>query len=286
MEGSILSPVEVVEFTIATGEGKVKKSKQTILISAILSGAFITLGAMASLAATYAFFAPNDLGIATYGIGKLVQGILFSVGLLLIVFLGTDLFTGNILITMAVLQKRVSFMKMVSNWGLVWIGNLVGAIVVGYIFYKSGVFNWTDGLFGGIVLKTAYVKANLDFSTAFFSGIVCNLLVCLTILMTYATKNPVAKIGIIILGITVFVASGSEHIVANMGYFAAAFFAKADPSFVAVSTKGAAGVLEALSPMTILTKNFIPVTLGNIIGGMIFVAAPYYFMVKDKLNKN
>ncbi len=285
MSNLLLTPVEIAEYTMTTGEAKVKKSIKTILISAFFSGAFISFGALCSLAATYSLFAPNELGIATYGIGKYLQGFLFASGLMFVIFLGTDLFTGNCLIFMAWLDKRVSFKKMVANWSLVWIGNLIGAILVGTLVYKSGIFAWSDSLFGGVLVKVGYAKSNLDFTTAFFSGVVCNWLVCLIILATYAVKDTTTKMAIIILGIMIFVASGSEHVVANMGYYVGAFLAKTDPEVIAMSGKSAADISSALSVQSIFVNNFIPVTLGNIVGGTIFVAAGYYYMVKDKLTK-
>lgn len=285
MSNLILTPVEIAEYTIATGEAKTKKSLKTVLISSFFSGAFIAFGALGSLAATYALFGGNDLGIATYGLGKLFQGILFAAGLMFVIFLGTDLFTGNCLIVMAWLHKKVKFTQMISNLGKVWLGNLVGAVVVGFLIYNSGIFSWSDGLFGGVLLKTAYAKSSLTFSTALISGIVCNWLVCLIILATYATKEASAKMSIIILGIMIFVASGSEHVVANMGYYAGAFFAKADPSMIAASGKSAADIAHALELKTVFLNNFVPVTIGNIIGGTTFVGALYYFMLKEKISK-
>lgn len=285
MGNLLLSPVEIAEFTIATGEAKVKKAPKTVIISSFLSGAFISFGALCSLAATYALFASNELGIETYGMGKFFQGILFAAGLMFVIFLGTDLFTGNSLIIMAWLHKKVSMKKMLSNWGLVWLGNLLGAIVVGFLIYKSGIFSWSYNLFGGVLLKTAYAKTHLDFSTAFFSGIVCNWLVCLIILASYSTKDLSAKMMIIVLGIMIFVASGSEHIVANMGYMVGAFFAKFNPEMIAASGKSAVEIADALTIKEILVGNFIPVTLGNIVGGTVFVGATYYFMIKEKLAK-
>lgn len=285
MSNLLLSPVEIAEFTIATGEAKTKKSLKTVLISSFFSGSFIAFGALCSLAATYALFAGNDLGIETYGLGKFFQGILFAAGLMFVIFLGSDLFTGNCLIIMAWLHKKVSFQKMVANWGLVWLGNLIGAVVVGFFIYQSGIFNWSDGLFGGVLLKTAYAKSNIAFSTALFSGIVCNWLVCLIILATYSTKDLGAKMMIIVLGIMIFVASGSEHVVANMGYYAGAFFAKGDANLISMTGKSAADIAHALELKTIFVNNFIPVTIGNIIGGTTFVGALYYYMVKEKLAK-
>ncbi len=285
MSNLLLSPVEIAEFTIATGEAKTKKSLRTVLISSFFSGSFITFGALASLAATYALFAGNDLGIATYGLGKFFQGFLFAAGLMFVIFLGSDLFTGNCLIVMAWLHKKVTMPKMLSNLCLVWLGNFVGAIVVGFFVYQSGIFNWSDGLMGGVLLKTVYAKSSLSFSTALFSGVVCNWLVCLIILATYATKDLSAKMLIIILGIMIFVASGSEHIVANMGYYAGAFFARGEVDMIAMSGKSAADIAHAFDLKTVLVNNFIPVTIGNIIGGTTFVGALYYYMVKEKLGK-
>ncbi len=283
----ILTPVELAEFTIGVGEAKAQKGFKTLLTSSIFSGMFIALGALASLGATYGLYAfvPDEVGMATYGLAKYAQGFLFAAGLMFVIFLGTDLFTGNILITMAFLHKKVKLPKMFSNWSIVWIGNFIGAAIIGFLFVKSGVLGWSSDLFAGILLKTAYAKTNLAFSTAFFSGIICNILVCLVIMATYATKNPVAKMLIIILGIMIFVASGSEHVVANMGYYSAAFFSQDNLEAIAHTGKEGAAIAESLSVQNVFVNNFVPVTLGNIVGGMIFVAGLYYYMVKDKLTK-
>lgn len=281
----ILTPVELAEYTINVGEAKSKKGFKTLLISAIFSGMFITLGALGSLGATYGLYSNDNVVMATYGLAKYAQGFLFAAGLMFVIFLGTDLFTGNILITMAWLKKKVKFSAMISNWGIVWIGNFIGALLIGYIFVRSGVLGWSDDLFAGVLLKTAYGKSHIDFATAFFSGVICNILVCLVILATYATKNPVAKMLIIILGIMIFVASGSEHVVANMGYYAAAFFSKGNADAILHAGKESVAIVEAVSPGNVFINNFIPVTLGNIVGGALFVAGLYFFMVKDKLSK-
>ncbi|MFV0498651.1 MAG: formate/nitrite transporter family protein [Bacilli bacterium] len=281
----LLSPVEIAKYTIATGEAKVKKRTQTVLISSFFSGAFIAFGALCSLAVAYALYGNNSVGIETYGFGKLAQGIIFIPGLVFVLFLGTDLFTGNCLVFMAFLDKKIGFTSYLKNISLVWIGNLIGATVVGYFIYKSGIFEWSNNLFGGVLLKTGYAKTHIDFSTGFYSGIVCNWIVCLIILATYSTKDMSAKLIITILGILIFVASGSEHVVANMGYLSGAFFAKINPDMVAMSGKSAVAIGESLGVKDILINNFVPVTLGNIVGGSVFVATIYYFMIKDKIKK-
>ncbi len=279
----MLTPVELVKFTISTGEAKLQKPKKQVLISAIFSGIFIAIGALASLAATYGLFASNTLGLETYGLGKFFQGLLFASGLMFVIFLGTDLFTGNILIVMAWLNKKANFGEMFTNWTIVWIGNLLGAVLMGFLFYKSEIFGWSDSLFGGVLLKTAYAKSSLDFSTAFFSGVICNILVCLVVLASYVSKDGTTKLGVIILGIMIFVASGSEHIVANMGYYAGAFFSRENLDAIAMSGKSIEDIKHATEIGTILYKNFLPVTLGNIVGGAVVISAGYYYMVKDKL---
>ncbi len=267
MKNSILSPTELAQYTIDVGQAKVAKSNKTVLISSIFSGAFIAFAALASLGATYGLYANgNTANLDTYGLAKFFQGIVFAAGLMFIIFLGTDLFTGNSLISMAVLDKKTTVQKMIKNWTIVFFGNLIGALIIGLLVYKSGVFGWSDSLYGDILHKTIESKSNLAFSTAFFSGILCNVLVCSIVLATYAVKDTTTKQLIILSGILLFVAGGYEHVVANMGYYAGALLMGDFPNIGDV-----------------LVNNIIPVTLGNVVGGALFIGAAYYYMVKDKL---
>ncbi len=272
MVNGILSPADLARYTIDVGQAKVAKSNKSILISAIFSGSFIAFAALASLGATYGLYSnpglanPDILGIDTYGLAKFFQGIIFSAGLMFIIFLGTDLFTGNVLIAMSVFDKKVKLRKMFSNLGLVFIGNLIGALIVGVLVYKSGVFGWSNELYAKVLNKTIVAKSNLDFSTALFSGILCNWLVCAIVLATYAVKDTTSKLLIIGSGILLFVVGGYEHVIANMGYYAGALLQKDFPSIVDT-----------------IVNNIIPVTIGNIFGGAIFVAGGYYYMVKEKM---
>jgi formate transporter len=275
----MLTPAEVAEYTLNAGVKKATTPTKKVLISAFLAGMYIALGALGSIAASYNLLANP----ATYGLGKMVAGLMFPAGLVLILIAGGDLFTSNILITLAALKKKVTWGQTFKNWALVWIGNLIGAAFAAALVAKSGVFDWSNGLYGGVVIKTAVGKANIEFMAAVASGIVCNLLVCATVWASYAAKNVSGKVIMGWLGIFVFVCIGVEHVVANMGYLLAGLMVKLNPMYLEAAHKTLADVAN-LNIGNVLLHNFLPVTIGNILGGMI-IAASYYFLFMSKDEK-
>lgn len=266
----MLSKRALGEYTIDSGIQKVHRTNKQVLVSAFLAGAYITFGALGSLGASYNLLANPD----TYGLGKLVAALMFPVGLIFVLIAGADLFTGNILLIMAYLKKAISWRQMWKNWIIVWIGNLLGAILVAFLVYQSQVFNWSDGLYGGVVLKNAVTKLNYDFISLVASGILCNWLVCLTVWMSYAAKDIVGKVLVSFAGIFLFVCAGYEHSIANMGYLFAAYFSKTNPQYLEMAHKS----VETLTIENMFLNNLIPVTIGNIIGGAIFVGLCYYYL--------
>ena len=275
----MLTPAEVAEYTLNAGVKKATTPTKKVLISAFLAGMYIALGALGSIAASYNLLANP----ATYGLGKMVAGLMFPAGLVLILIAGGDLFTSNILITLAALKKKVTWGQTFKNWSLVWIGNLIGAAFAAALVAKSGVFDWSNGLYGGVVIKTAVGKTNIEFMAAIASGIVCNILVCATVWASYAAKNVSGKVIMGWLGIFVFVCIGVEHVVANMGYLLAGLMVKLNPMYLEAAHKTLADVAN-LNIGNVLLHNFLPVTIGNILGGMI-IAASYYFLFMSKDEK-
>ena len=270
---SMLTPGEVAEYTIETGIKKANTSTQKTLISGMLAGAYISLGVVGSMAAAYNLLANP----ATYGLGKMVAGLMFPTGLMFVLVAGADLFTGNILMILAVLKKKATWGQALKNWALVWIGNLVGAILVIWLTSLSGIFNWSDGLFGGVVVKTAIGKSGLSLGGAIASGILCNWIVCLTVWMSYASKDIAGKILTIFFGIFLFVCTGFEHCVANMGYLFAGLFNKTNILYLEAAHKTAVEA-SVINIPNIFINNLIPVTIGNAIGGAVLVAGVYYFL--------
>ena len=272
----MLVPAEIAEYTVEAGMKKANTPSKKVLASAFLAGAYITFGVVGSMGAAYNLLANP----ATYGLGKFVAGLMFPVGLILI------LVAGDILVSVAAFKKKVSWKKAFKNWALVWTGNLLGAIVVTYLVSLSGIFNWSDGLFGGVVLKTAIGKVGISWTAAIASGILCNWLVCAVVWMTYGAKDVTGKVLAGFFGVFLFVCTGFEHSVANMGYLFAGLFNKTNPAFLEAAHKTAADV-SVINLPNMFINNLLPVTIGNILGGLVFVGAIYYFLFlkEDKVSK-
>lgn len=273
----MLTPAEIAEYTINTGIAKVNRSNSKVLASAFLAGAYIAFGALGSVAAAYNLLANP----ATYGLGKALAGLMFPAGLIFVLLAGADLFTGNILIAIAAFKNKVTWGQAVKNWVLVWIGNLIGGALVAWMVSQAGVFDWSNGLYGGVILKTAIGKVGIEFMPALISGILCNWVVCVTVWITYASKDVAGKVLAGFMGIFLFVCTGFEHCVANMAYLFGALFSKSNPMYLEAAHKTAADA-ASINLKGIFINNLLPVTLGNIIGGLVFVAGIYFFLFVNK----
>jgi formate transporter len=188
------------------------------------------------------------------GMGRIVAGACFSVGLVLVVIAGAELFTGNITMVVGTITRHYSFWQLLKSWIAVYIGNLIGAVLTAYLVYKSDVFGHGEALtsLGQVAVKVADYKNSIPFGEAFLRGVFCNILVLLAIIMSYFPKDVISKIVCVILPITTFVASGFEHCVANMYLIPAGLLAKG------------LGIAE----LGVAFHNLLPVTLGNIAGGL------------------
>jgi len=271
-----LTPPEITEATIQTG---IKKSKMTIvnmIILGILAGAFIAFAAEGSNMASFNLLAKPE----TYGLGKVLAGAVFGTGLMLVLIAGGELFTGNTMILAGVLEKKVSIKAMLKNWFFVYVGNFIGSIFIVYMMNQSGLFSSGDSMLGAVTIKIAAYKVGLTFIQALFLGIMCNWLVCLAVWMAYGAKDMVGKIFAIFFPIWLFITSGFEHSVANMYYIPAGIMAKGNKTLTdAAAVLGVTPEkLNHLNWEAFFINNLIPVTLGNIIGGGIFVAAVYWFV--------
>lgn len=272
MEKAYLTPKEIVTATIETGIKKVKTKPLNQFILGILAGAFIAFASEGSNMAAFNLFAKPE----TYGLGKALAGVVFATGLMLVIIAGGELFTGNTLITIGVLEKKIKLKDMISNWFFVYLGNFVGAVFIAYMMNMSGLFNSGDNMLGGITLKIAAYKTHLTFSQAFYLGIMCNWLVCIAVWMSYGAKDIIGKCFAIFFPISLFITSGFEHSIANMYYIPAGILAKSNASWVEASGL-TAEKLANLNWNTFITKNLVPVTIGNIVGGVILVAGVYWF---------
>lgn len=271
-----LTPEEITEVTIQVGIKKTKASALNLFILGLLAGVFIAFASEGSNMAAFNLFAKPE----TYGLGKALAGAIFGTGLMLVVIAGGELFTGNTLILAGVLDKRISLKAMLRNWVIVYLGNLVGSLLIAYMMNQSGLFSSGADMLGGVTIKIATYKVGLAFMPAFYLGIMCNWLVCLAVWMAYGAKDMSGKILAIFFPIWLFITSGFEHSIANMYYIPAGIFAKANPAMVvAASQLGVtAEKLSHLNWSTFFINNLIPVTLGNIVGGGLFVGGVYWFV--------
>ena len=265
MGNNFNSPAEVVDANIAAGKVKANLSLPKMILLGILAGFFIAIGGEASSLASH--------NIANVGLARTITGAVFPVGLMMIVLVGGELFTGNTMIVMAVMQKEATWLQYVRNLVVVFFSNLVGSLIIAYLTYFSGQWNYTDGALGAYTMKIALGKVNLSFGTAFASGILCNILVCVAVLMAISAKDIAGKILAIFFPIFAFVISGFEHCVANMYYIPAGLIAKTNPQYVEKAEELYGITADKLNALTVggMVKNMIPVTLGNIVGGAVFV---------------
>lgn len=240
---------------------------------AVLAGAFIAFGAVLCTYITY----DSTLSV---GLTKLIGGFAFCLGLILVIVAGAELFTGNNLIVMAYVSRKVTLRQLLRNWVIVFAGNLVGSLGIVFLIWLSG--QWTAGgsAVGAKALLIANAKVNLTFWQALSRGILCNVLVCLAVWLCFSGRSVADKILAIIFPITAFVALGFEHSVANMYFIPAGLLVKRSPQVLAAAEATLAGGID-LSNLTVpgfLINNLLPVTIGNIIGGGFLVAAVYWFV--------
>lgn len=274
-----LLPAEMAAKAEQIGVRKAHLNPVSMFVLAILAGAFIALGAIFST--TVVAGAGDTL---PYGVTRLLAGLVFSLGLILVIVGGAELFTGNNLIVMAWANHKVSTRLLLQNWVIVYLGNFVGSIGTAVLAYYSGQFTFGKGVVGAAALVTASAKVNLDFVQAIVLGILCNALVCLAVWLTFSARTTTDRILAIIPPISAFVAAGFEHSIANMYFVPLGLFVKdgAPASFWTNIGKTAADY-ASLTWGNFLLKNLLPVTIGNIIGGSVFVGAVYWFVYLRQL---
>jgi len=263
-----LLPGEMARRAEYIGARKAEVPALKMFALALLAGAFIALGAVfATTVATGA------LGILSYGVTKLLVGFVFCLGLVLVIVGGAELFTGNNLIVMAWASGKVTTKALLRNWVIVYLGNFVGALFTAILVVISRQYTFGGGAVGKTALSIANGKIDLAFGQAVALGVLCNVLVCLAVWMSFSARSTVDKIAVIIFPVTAFVAAGFEHSVANMYFIPIGLLIKKfDPIFFA----NAGLDLSGLTWGTFFINNLLPVTIGNIIGGSVFVAAIYW----------
>jgi formate transporter len=250
-----LTPPEMAHRAEAIGQTKARLPALDTLALAVLAGAFIGLGALFST--TVATGAADAL---PFGVTRLLTGLAFSLGLVLVVTGGAELFTGNNLIVMAWASRAVTSAQLARNWVLVYAGNLVGAVATAALVHASGWGGADGGKAGELATTIAATKTSIPFGEALARGILCNALVCLAVWLTYSARTTTDRILAVVPPITAFVAAGFEHSIANMYFIPIGIF------------EGGAGAPSWGSFATSL----VPVTIGNVIGGAVLVAAVYW----------
>ncbi len=277
-----LLPQEMAARAETLGVRKAELPFFKMFMLAVLAGAFIALGAVFSTTVAsggLSLTGPDgaaSTGSLPYGLTRLWTGLAFCVGLILVVVGGAELFTGNNLIVMAWANRKVSGRALLRNWGIVYLGNFVGALGTVALMFFSKQYTFGGSAVGVAALKTAVTKVDYSFVQAVALGILCNGLVCLAVWLTYSARSTSDKILAILFPITAFVAAGFEHSVANMYFIPYALAIKNfDPQFTA-SVAEKVPHLETLTWQAFLVNNLLPVTIGNIIGGALLVAAIYW----------
>ena len=274
MAVSYLTPAQLAHRLVEWGAEKKNITGARLFVLGFLAGVYIGFAAhLATVVGTGA--------VAWIGLQKFFVGAVFSVGLMLVVIPGSELWTGNTMMTAAWFEKRLTLIEILRNWGFVYLGNLLGSVFLAWLIVsQTGLM---DGAFGGTALQIASNKVSEEFASTshssayFFRAVACNWLVCLAVLLAMAAKDIAGKILGIFFPIMAFVAAGFEHVVANMYFIPAGIFAKSLPVARAASGLDAA-LLAQLNWCTLWQHNLLVVTVGNLLGGGFFVAAIYWWL--------
>lgn len=261
MDSRFNSPAEIASLVSKSGVTKSMLSLPKMILLGLMAGAFIAFGGAASDVAMH--------GVADVGLARVVAGVIFPVGLMLVVFTGSELFTGNCLMIIPTLEKKIKVASMLRNLVVVYISNFVGAMIIDLLIFFSGQLNYSNGGLGAFTIKVALAKTTINPATAIISGILCNILVCLAIGKIFGVFFPICA----------FVVCGFEHCVANMFYIPTGVMAAMNPEYVAKAQELYGITAQQCQNLANLSgcESLLFVTIGNIIGGMVFVGLPLYF---------
>ncbi|MDD5622309.1 MAG: formate/nitrite transporter family protein [Actinomycetota bacterium] len=253
----------------------VSKTKLCLLslsMLSILAGAFIALGAEFF---TLVVFDSN----LSVGLTRTLGGLAFSLGLILVVIAGAELFTGNNLLMMGFASRTVTCKQLLKNWGITYIGNFIGSLSIVFLMFLTNLWKMKDYMLGAKMVLIAADKVNLTFLEAFSRGILCNALVCLAVWLCFSARSVISKIAAIIFPITAFVASGFEHSIANMYFIPMGILLRNNKGVISqIAKMGPDTSTDRLNVMGLL-GNLLPVTLGNIIGGAVMVGLVYWLII-------
>ena len=257
------TPFQVLEANIQTQIKRSKMGTLKLVLLGVLAGFFIGGGAAASAVVMHT--------IDNVGIARFIGGIVFTIGLMMITFIGGELFTGCCLMILGVVHRKVRVVSLLRVLALVFFSNMIGAMLATLIVFYSGQYDYSGGLLGAYVIKIALSKSTIPFGTAFCSGIMCNVFVCGAVIMASTAREAGGKIWAMFFPIMVFVVSGFEHCVANMSYIPAGILAKSDAKYATIAMEQYGITAEQLAQISwkaFFVDNLIPVTIGNIVGGM------------------
>lgn len=267
------NPKEVINLYINASQKKASASVGNTLGKSFFAGLMIAMGAAGSNVAAHA--------IDNVGVARLTAAVVFPVGLMMVILLGAELFTGDCLMAVAIPNKKITFGQLVKTLILVYIGNFVGAVFLAGLVYLSGQLDYSSGLLGAYTIKVALGKAMISPVKGVTSGICCNILVCAAVLMAMCAKDVTGKLMASFFVIMLFVTSGFEHCVANMYYISAGLMAKCNSLYVeqAMSAYGlTTDKIANLNIKNMLITNLVPVTIGNIIGGSFVIGLALYYL--------
>ncbi len=259
------------------GTAKAQKSALTLLLLGMLAGAYIALGSAITSLGSHAVENP--------GVARALSAAFFPVGLCMVLFTGAELFTGNALMGIALLDKRIRFGAMLRNWCLVYLGNLLGSLLIVFLIVYSNQLNFNSNHLAAYTIKVATAKSSLPFHAAVLSGILCNILVCVGVFMGSQSKGPVGKILGAYLPVSIFVLGAFEHVVANMYYLFAGLVANSIPAYAQAAIDAGYDATQLTLGNAIL-HNFLPVTIGNIIGGFSIAALLWFINVRSSAAKS
>lgn len=269
-----LLPPEMAAKAEEVGAHKARLDTGRLFALAALAGAFVALGAVFSTTV-----AAGAQGVLPYGVTRLLSGVVFSLGLVLVVVGGAELFTGNALIVMAWASRRVTALQVLRNWTIVYLGNLVGALATALLVFAGGQHRFGGGAVGAAVLEVAAAKCRHEPGAAVALGVLCNGLVCLAVWLSLSARSTTDRVLSVALPISAFVTVGFEHSVANMYFVPAGLLVKAwaEPAFWA-AIGSSPDHYAVLTWLDFVLRNLIPVTFGNIVGGSLLVGGVYWFI--------
>jgi len=267
-------PPEIARKAEELGVTKASMGWRNMFLLSVLAGAFISLGAVFATTVT-----SGASGNIPFGIARLIGGIVFCLGLILVVTAGAELFTGNNLIIIALASRKITIKQLLRNWIIVFAGNFVGSLMTALFLLVTQQYMFGKGAIGLNVLEIARSKCSLGFVQAVALGMMCNALVCLAIWICFSARTMTDKVMAIIFPVSAFVASGFEHSVANMYFIPMGIFVKlAAPLKFWSSIGKTAADYSNVNFGNFLLANLLPVTIGNIIGGSILVGLVYWFI--------